>query len=200
VKIALPALVFVLLSAGVAAGAGNDPDPGAVAAALQVLPSLRTATFDGPYARYRGYLSETADAAFATAYRSAVAQAVPPSIAAHDPWMMPFGGVESPAQLVGFDGKSYLWASACRPHDCPNGNVFVIYDPIGHGLWGAVHADENVFVFGAPGGRQKGFLLDMIVDNVLQQEDGYRADREGMIRKVLRDTNGSFTRVLMRRF
>jgi hypothetical protein len=200
VKTVLAVLVCVLLSVRVASGAGGDPDPATLAAALQVLPTLRSASFDGPYARYRGYLSETGDQAFTAAYRSAFTKAVPPAIVAHDRWMMPWGGVEVPTDIVGFDGTSYLWAVACRPHDCPNGRVFVLYDPVAHVVWGAAQSDEAVFVFGDPTERQRGFLLDMVTGDVLKAENGFRDDPLGMIRKVLNATGGSFTRVVLRRF
>lgn len=48
------------------------------------------------------------------------------------------GGVASPTREVGFDGKSWLAMTSCKPHDCAAHQIAVIYDPKANVMYGVL--------------------------------------------------------------
>ncbi|MTH35086.1 C-lysozyme inhibitor [Paracoccus limosus] len=53
------------------------------------------------------------------------------------------GGVTTPTQQVGFDGKSWLAMSSCKPHDCASQRIAVIYEPKSNVMYGLLSETSN---------------------------------------------------------
>lgn len=48
------------------------------------------------------------------------------------------GGVASPTHEVGFDGKSWLAMTSCKPHDCGAHKIAVIFNPKAGVMYGVI--------------------------------------------------------------
>jgi hypothetical protein len=46
------------------------------------------------------------------------------------------GGTSTPAQQVQINGRTQIVAEACKPHDCPNERILVLYDENTHAMSG----------------------------------------------------------------
>lgn len=51
------------------------------------------------------------------------------------------GGTATPARMVTVDGKSQLFAEACKPHDCPSEKIVLLYDKASHVMQGVFVSD-----------------------------------------------------------
>jgi hypothetical protein len=160
--------LFAFVSAA-SAGASKRRHAAAISAelAISLLPSIASAPFQGTYSRFRSYHFETDDADFTKAYRDAFFKAVPKAVSLSNPWMVPFSGVMGPAELVSHAKETYLWVSSCRPHGCPDANVYVLYDPLRKTVWGVAHSDANVFAFGRPSALEGALLLDLVARQLI---------------------------------
>jgi len=78
-------------------------------------------------------------------------------------WIITFGktydGVASPGRTVEVDGQNDLLASVCKPHDCGDNQLFVLFAPDAAEAWGMLLAGgNNPRWFGAPGDAVKAVL------------------------------------------
>lgn len=90
-----------------------------------------------------------------------------------------------------------LWSSACRPHDCTHGTVYVLFDPSHDIAYGAVRSDLNDYVFGKPSSTQEALLLILIARSLVADE-AFPLDTPNALRvkKIIRDSGGSIEGVI----
>jgi len=78
-------------------------------------------------------------------------------------WIITFGktydGVASPGRTVEVDGENDLLASVCKPHDCGDNQLYVLFAPDAAQAWGMLLTGEsNTRWFGAPSDAAKAVL------------------------------------------
>ncbi|MBU6492221.1 MAG: hypothetical protein KGQ45_05560 [Burkholderiales bacterium] len=103
---------------------------------------------------------------FADAYRQLIASAGLPG------WVRT-GGTSTPAQRIQINGKPWLLAESCKPHDCPSEHIHVLFEPRSDTMVGMFvrdpgaapqaskhHEDKTELIWlGAPDGQMKNALL-----------------------------------------
>jgi hypothetical protein len=138
------------------------PDPGLAALAARLLPSISTVPFDGALRHYRGYIFDTADHELRTAYGKALRQGVPSSAIEQNPWAAKLAGVATPNELLDWREGETIFANVCKPHDCPDHAVYALFEPATGKVWGLVHLDDAVYVFGNPSASEEALLLVLL--------------------------------------
>ena len=189
------ALAALSLLPGMPVRASNLPDfdPGIAALASSQIRQLEDVPFDGKFRHYRGYLSETADDSFRRAYSRAFKSSISNAILKRDPWMLPLYGVMGPAEFLELGNSHYIWASSCRPHDCPDANVYLVFDPEHDICWGAVRSDSIVTLFGAPTAQQEALLLALIARHVMAFDAALPLEPSEMkkVKTLIRQSSGN---------
>jgi hypothetical protein len=75
-------------------------------------------------------------------------------------WISHFDGVTVPLAAIDFAGRPLAWGMSCKPHDCGDNQVRVLFDPAGGRIVGhlrlAGRADRWI---GAPTPRERRCLL-----------------------------------------
>lgn len=87
-------------------------------------------------------------------YRGAYAALTAPMIAAQ-PWMDKAGGVASPGTTLRIDGAAYQLYSLCKPHDCGDNMLMVLFSADGRRAVGAFRTPEGTRYLGAPDAGQR---------------------------------------------
>ncbi len=79
-----------------------------------------------------------------------------------DRWVHVFGGggpgVAGPAEPVTAGGRSYLSTDVCKPHDCADNQLFVLFTADGTQAWAALRHKDFVQWLGNPGPAERGLL------------------------------------------
>ncbi len=88
----------------------------------------------------------TTDPGFMSAYAAALGP-----LKRSDPWLTEFEG-PGDSKIVTIAGVRYLQVSSCKPHDCGDNNMLVLYRPTPRTLYGAVrlHARTPVLIGNPP--------------------------------------------------
>jgi Inhibitor of vertebrate lysozyme (Ivy) len=70
-----------------------------------------------------------------------------------------YNGVATPAKPVDVEGQSDLLTSVCKPHDCGDNQLFVLFAPKGASAWGMLlEAGKDARWFGSPDDAAKAVL------------------------------------------
>ena len=114
--------------------------------------------------------------------------------------MLPFNGVQGPAELLHLNGDYVIWSAACRPHDCPDGHVYILFDPRSGAAWGAAHSDAKVYVFGNPSASQETLLLVLVARSLVGAYEPFPLSDSSAkrVRAALRDSDGSISALITR--
>src|SRR5690242_14162133 len=60
-------------------------------------------------------------------------------------WVIAFSetydGVANPSRILRLNGAAYLFASVCKPHDCPGNQLKVLFGPGGSPAWALLTED-----------------------------------------------------------
>ncbi|MBL8567976.1 MAG: hypothetical protein JNK84_02720 [Phreatobacter sp.] len=79
-----------------------------------------------------------------------------------DRWVHVFGGggngVSGPAELVAADGRRFLSTDVCKPHDCADNQLFVLFTADGSRAWATLRHKDFVQWFGNPGPVERRLL------------------------------------------
>ncbi|MDF2116305.1 Ivy family c-type lysozyme inhibitor [Roseiarcaceae bacterium H3SJ34-1] len=82
------------------------------------------------------------------------------------PWIISFSntynGVASPVQNVTVGGKTYLSGYVCKPHDCADNALAVLFDNNGASVSGVVKQGGKLRYLGAPDAAIKAALDDAV--------------------------------------
>ncbi len=77
-------------------------------------------------------------------------------------WVVTFGktydGVADTIKSVTVDGQSDTLGWVCKPHDCGNHQLYVLFAPDASAAWGMLVSDKDVRWFGAPSPSVKAAL------------------------------------------
>ena len=67
--------------------------------------------------------------------------------------------VGAPVDYLTVDGTKYTLFNACKPHDCSNNALELMFTPNGTQAWGAIVIDGNSVIYlGAPSAAQQSVL------------------------------------------
>lgn len=86
-------------------------------------------------------------------------------------WVSKAQGTATPVEKVSAGGKSFLVGHMCKPHDCANNQLSVVFSANGKKSWGLLatrSADEEAFtkqVLGNPDSIVEGLLNKSFSDN-----------------------------------
>ncbi len=79
-----------------------------------------------------------------------------------DRWVHVFGGggdgVSGPAEPVAADGRRFLSTDVCKPHDCADNQLFVLFAADGSQAWATLRHKDFVQWFGNPGPVERRLL------------------------------------------
>lgn len=79
-----------------------------------------------------------------------------------DRWVHVFGGggngVSGPAEPVAADGRQFLSTDVCKPHDCADNRLYVLFTADGSQAWAALRHKDFVQWLGAPGPIERDLL------------------------------------------
>lgn len=79
-----------------------------------------------------------------------------------DRWVHVFGGggngVSGPAEPVAADGRRFLSTDVCKPHDCADNQLFVLFVADGSRAWAALRHKDFVQWLGNPGPVERRLL------------------------------------------
>lgn len=170
-RIVLP-LVFAAIAADCSAPSNPSSSgaprslPTAASAAPPPLPSL--ASSNGPL--YLSDLQRRPDFSLAFAAMAGASQL---------PGWTAQGGTATPVQRVNVEGEDVWLASACKPHDCPDERILVLYDEHSHAMTGVFArrkpnapdvdsndaANDELTWLGAPDDATKQFLQRRLYRN-----------------------------------
>lgn len=84
------------------------------------------------------------DAAFKRAYLHALGPL------AREPWLAKLSGPAAPVRTVRVAGVDYQLAAVCKPHDCYDHNIVLLWAPGVRGIYGHVVQGARVTPIGAP--------------------------------------------------
>lgn len=68
-------------------------------------------------------------------------------------------GVAIPSTPVTIQGVSHRFASVCKPHECPDNDLNVIFGPDGHPAWALLHVDGKISWLGRPDEGTRAVLM-----------------------------------------
>ncbi|GBQ26622.1 lysozyme inhibitor [Gluconacetobacter azotocaptans] len=88
----------------------------------------------------RAAAPQTADLLLSAPYRQAYAAMV-----RYPDWIRRGHATSTPSTQVTMDGKTYTIGHLCKPHDCANNQLDIVFAPGGASAWGLLHtrADEQ---------------------------------------------------------
>ncbi|GBQ90759.1 hypothetical protein AA13595_2977 [Gluconacetobacter johannae DSM 13595] len=124
-----------------------------------LLPALLLLAAALPAATRAAAPPQTADLLLSAPYRQAYAAMV-----RYPDWVRSGHATSSPSTQVTLDGQTYTLGHLCKPHDCGNNQLDIVFAPGAASAWGLLHtrADERQpFLqswLGAPDARIQGLL------------------------------------------
>jgi inhibitor of lysozyme (Ivy) len=72
-----------------------------------------------------------------------------------DRWIVTFGktydGVTDKVKTVAVDGQNDMLGWVCKPHDCGNNQLYLLFAPDAKAAWGMLVTDKTTRWLGAPG-------------------------------------------------
>jgi len=79
-----------------------------------------------------------------------------------DPWIRRFSrggnGVAGPSQPEQAGGRRYVSADVCKPHDCGDNQLYVLFTADGARAWAVLRTPRGAQWFGAPGDAERTLL------------------------------------------
>jgi hypothetical protein len=69
---------------------------------------------------------------------------------AREPWISDLDGPAPPARLVSVAGTDYRLLAVCKPHDCGDNKMIVLYSPANKSVYGKIHERGKITMVGKP--------------------------------------------------
>jgi hypothetical protein len=69
---------------------------------------------------------------------------------AREPWISDLDGPAPPPRLVSVAGTDYRLLSVCKPHDCGDNKMIVLYSPANKTVYGKIHERGKITLIGKP--------------------------------------------------
>ncbi|MFT9425279.1 MAG: Ivy family c-type lysozyme inhibitor [Acetobacter syzygii] len=78
------------------------------------------------------------------------------------PWVSGLKATSVPVEKTSIDGKPYLLGHMCKPHDCADYQLEVIFTPDGHKAWGFLSVVNNGTLYQMPLGEPTQPVLEAL--------------------------------------